>query len=327
MTKRPTAGSIARRPFLSLSLAPLLAGPAFAQPSYPGKPVRFVIPFSAGSDQMMRVFLKSMSDRTGQPFVVDYKPGAATNIGAAYVAQSAPDGYTLFLGTMASNALNKLTYKNLSYDSDAFTTGGMIGIIPSYLLVRADSPFQSVKDLVQAARQKPGGLSYGTHGIGGPNHLVGELFRTRAGIKDLVHVAYRGLSESSVDLLGGRIDFMWDAGAITLAQQGKLRALGVAHSERWPTLPNVPTMAEAGYPDVTLTGFYMVTAPAGTPAPVLDKLNELVNAVLAEPEFKSRMLELNILPRPGTRQEAATFVRQQTAKWAPIIKSLNISLE
>ena len=157
--------SCSRRRLLAIALAAmgLTHEPANAQADYPGKPVKFVIPFSAGSDQMMRVFLKYMSDRAGQPYVVDYKPGAATNIGAAHVAQSAPDGYTLFLGTMASNALNKLTYKNLSYDSDTFTTGGMIGIVPSYPLVRADSPFQSVRARIQetdAGTQHPAKARY-----------------------------------------------------------------------------------------------------------------------------------------------------------------------
>ena len=298
-----------------------------AQSDYPNKPIKFVIPFAAGTDQMTRPLLQSLSEKLGQPIVIDYQPGAATSIGASYVYRSKPDGYTLFLGTMASHVLNKLTYKKLNYDPDSLSVVGMIGVIPSYLLVRVDSPLKSVEDLIYAAKHSSGGLSYGTHAIGGPNHLVGEIFRIKAGIKELVHVPYKGLRESSADLLTGRIDFMWDAGAITLVQQGKLRVLGVAYPERWPTLPNVPTMAEAGFPDVTISGFYMIAAAPGTPNAILDKLNDALRYVLVETEMKKRIFDLNIIPRAMSRQETAAFMKVQSEKWTPVMKSLDINLD
>ncbi|NBS74162.1 MAG: tripartite tricarboxylate transporter substrate binding protein [Betaproteobacteria bacterium] len=298
-----------------------------AQTDYPNKPIKFVIPFAAGTDQMTRPLLQSLSEKLGQPIVIDYQPGAATSIGASYVYRSNPDGYTLFLGTMASHVLNKLIYKKLNYEPDALSVVGMIGVIPSYLLVRADSPLRSVEDLIHAAKNSSGGLSYGTHAIGGPNHLVGEIFRIKAGVKEFVHVPYKGLRESSTDLLTGRIDFMWDAGAITLAQQGKLRALAVAYPERWPTLPNVPTMAEAGYPDVTISGFYMIAAAPATPNAILDKLNDTLRSVLNESDMKKRILDLNILPRAMSRSETTSFMKVQSEKWTPIMKSLNINLD
>jgi tripartite-type tricarboxylate transporter receptor subunit TctC len=268
-----------------------------------------------------------MSDKLGQPFIIDFKPGASTNIGAALVSQAAPDGYTLFFSTIGSNVLNKMLHKNLSYDPDGLVPVGLIGQVSSYLIVRNDSPFKTVDDLVKAAKSTPTGLSYGTHAIGGPNHLVGELFKNKAGIKELVHVAYKGLNESSTDLIAGRIDFMWDAGAIRLVEQGRLRALAVAYPERWPTLPNLPTMAELGFPEVSLTAFGGIHAPPKTPAHIIDKLSSALMSALTEPEIKKVVLQGNMVSKPMSKQETAEFIRGLTVKWAPIVKSLNISLD
>jgi tripartite-type tricarboxylate transporter receptor subunit TctC len=218
-------------------------------------------------------------------------------------------------------------HKNLTYDPDSLVPIGLIGQVSSYLIVRNDSPFKSVDDLVKAAKAAPTGLSYGTHAIGGPNHLVGELFKNKAGIKELVHVAYKGLNESSTDLIAGRIDFMWDAGAIRLVEQGRLRALAVAYPERWPTLPNLPTMAELGYPEVTLTAFGGIHAPAKTPAHIVDKLSSALMSALTEPEVKKVVLQGNMVSKPMSKQETGEFIKGLTVKWAPIVKSLNISLD
>jgi len=319
---------LSKRDFLLTSaLLPGAINLSLAQSDFPNKPIKLIFPFGPGAEVTTRAVLKSMSDKLGQPFIIDFKPGASTNIGAALAAQAAPDGYTLFFSTIGSNVLNKLLHKNLTYDPDSLVPIGLIGQVSSYLIVRNDSPFKSVDDLVKAAKSTPTGLSYGTHAIGGPNHLVGELFKNKAGIKELVHVAYKGLNESSTDLIAGRIDFMWDAGAIRLVEQGRLRALAVAYPERWPTLPNLPTMAELGYPEVTLTAFGGIHAPAKTPAHIVDKLSSALMSALTEPEVKKVVLQGNMVSKPMSKQETAEFIKGLTVKWSPIVKSLNISLD
>ncbi len=299
-----------------------------AQSDYPVRPVRVIVPFSAGgvTDAVARLFSNELATRLGQPFVPDFRPGASTNIGAAALAASPPDGYTLFVSTIASNALNKWTYKKLGYDPDAFTTVGMMGLLPSFMVVRQDSPFNSVQDVVRAGKQG-NGLTFGSHGNGGANHLITELFRARAELKEMVHVAYKGGRESSIDLIAGRIDFMIDGSHVNLVQAGRLKALAVAAPTRWPTQPNVPTMGEAGYPDVTIMTFFGLSAPAGTPPAILDRLNAAVRAIGSEPEIEKRMLALNVMPMPASRQDTADFIRQQSDKWAPILKRLNISFD
>jgi tripartite-type tricarboxylate transporter receptor subunit TctC len=306
----------------------LCSGSAWAQ-DYPNRPIKMIVPQGAGggTDILGRHVAGRMTELLKQSVVVENKTGAGSLVGTEFVARSAPDGYTLFFSTIGSNVLNKLLHKNLTYDPDSLVPVGLIGQVSSYLIVRNDSPFKSVDDLVKAAKAAPTGLSYGTHAIGGPNHLVGELFKNKAGIKELVHVAYKGLNESSTDLIAGRIDFMWDAGAIRLVEQGRLRALAVAYPERWPTLPNLPTMAELGYPEVTLTAFGGIHAPAKTPAHIVDKLSSALMSALTEPEVKKVVLQGNMVSKPMSKQETAEFIKGLTVKWSPIVKSLNISLD
>ncbi len=323
------AGAVSMIRSIALALAMLGACAANAQTDYPNRPVRIIVPFSAGgmSDGLGRLFTKELSDRLGQPFILDFRPGAATNLGAAAAASAPPDGSTLFVSTMASHALNKWSYKSLGYDPETMVNVGMLGVVTSFLVVRPDSPHKSVEDLIRAARTSPQGLSYGTHGAGGPNHLIAELLRAKAGVQQMVHVAYKGLQQSSVDLIGGRIDFMIDGASINLVDGGRLRALAVTYPTRWPTQPNVPTMAEAGYPEVTMTAFFGIAAPAGTPATIAEKLNVALRATGASPEIEKRMLAMNVMPLPLGRQETAGFIREQSEKWRPVIKALNISFD
>jgi len=302
---------------------------AFAQSDYPNKPVRIVVPFSAGgmSDGLARLYTKELSDRFGQPFILDFKPGAASNLGALAVATAPPDGYTLFVSTMASHALNKWSYKNLNYDPDAMVNVGLLGVVPSFLVVRPDSPFKTFDELVRAAKSSPQGLSYGTHGAGGPNHLITELLRSKSGIPQLLHVPYKGLPQSSLDLIGGRIDFMIDGASINLVEGGRLRALAVTYPKRWPSQPNVPTMAELGYPDVTMTAFFGISAPAGTPTPIVEKLNQALKSIGSSQDIEKKILAMNVLTLPLNRQETSLFIKEQSEKWGPVIKSLNIIFE
>ncbi len=328
MNNHTSAGRLSRRNIsagglLAVMLAPLGTS---AQLDYPSKPVRIIIPFPAGglADSLARLYAKELSDRFGQPFLVESKPGAATNIGAAYVAAAPPDGHTLLVTTIATNALNKWSSRPLSFDPHAFSEIGMLGVNTLYLMVAASSPYRTAQDLVKAARESPQGLSYGSFGSGTPNHMLAEMFRQSAGIQKLTHIPYKGANDSSVDLIGGRIDFMIDGATINLVNGGKLRALAVAFPQRWPTQPNVPTMTELGFPEVTISTYFGLAAPPNTPPTRLEKLNVALRLIGSNPEIEKKLLALNVAPMAVGRQEATNFMRQQSERWGPLYKTLEL---
>ncbi len=294
---------------------------------YPVRPVRVVLPFAPGSvpEAVTRIFTTAFAARFGQPFVIDHKPGASTNIAAAFVAGAAPDGYTLLMSNLASNVLNKWTYRKLGYDPDLFEHIGVMATTAFYVVVRADAPYNSVRDLVEAANRSPVPFKYGSLGNGGAAHLVTELFREKTGIRELLHVPYK--TGAVLDLIGGRLDFMVDASVVNQVRSGQLKALAVATPRRWPTLPDVPTTAEAGCPDVTMQAITGLCAPAGTPVAVLDRLHQAMRDVAVQPEAIARMRALHAEPMLATRAEAAAFIRSTSAKWRPVIQSLNIAFE
>ena len=304
----------------------IFSGVVQAQAEYPNRPVKIVIPFPVGglSDSLARLYGKELSERLGQPFIVESKPGASTNIGAAYVASAPNDGYTLLVTTIATNALNKWSSRPLSFDPHGFSEIGMLGVNTLYVMVGANSPYRTVQDIVKAAKENPQGLSYGSFGIGTPNHMLAEMFKQSAGIQKLTHVPYKGASDSSIDLMTGRIDFMIDGATINLANSGKLRALAVTFPERWPTQPGVPTMAEVGFPDVTISTYFGLAAPPNTPNSILDRLNAALRAISSTPEMEKKLLALNVMPMSVSRQEATSFMRQQSEKWGPLYKTLEL---
>lgn len=310
---------------LLLLIAPHLC---HAQADFPNKVVKVISPFPAAAftDGIARVYLKELQDRLGQPFILDYKPGASTNIGASFVSSAPPDGYTLFISTLASHALNKWSYKNLNYDIEKMTNVGMMGVNAFYVVVKADSPYKNLQDLIRAAKESPTGLTFGSHGNGGANHLITELFREQTGISKLLHVPYKG-GESHIDLMSGRIDFMIDGAAINHVNSGKLRALATAYPKRWPTQPQIPTTTELGYPDVTIATFFGVSAPPNTPVAILEKLNKTMREIAKDPEVEKKLLAISVMPIPMTRQETDTFIKQQSDKWRPVLKTLNIAFE
>ena len=297
-----------------------------AQSEYPIRPVKIIIPFPVGglSDSLARLYGKELSERLGQPFVVESKPGASTNIGAAYVAAAPNDGYTLLVTTIATNALNKWSSRPLSFDPHGFSEIGMLGVNTLYVMVGANSPYRTLQDIVKAAKENPQGLSYGSFGSGTPNHMLAEMFKQSAGIQKLTHVPYKGASDSSIDLIAGRIDFMIDGATINLVNSGKLRALAVAFPKRWPTQPAIPTMAEVGYPDVTISTYFGLAAPPDTPPAILDKLNAALRAISSKPDMEKKLLTLNVMPMSVSRQEATSFMRQQSEKWGPLYKTLEL---
>jgi len=314
---------------LVFGLVLFVNGSVHAQSNYPNRPVKVVVPFPTGglADSLTRLYTKELTEKFGQPFVLDYKPGAATNIGASYVAQSPADGYTLLLTTIATNGLNKWAGRPLDFDPYGFAEIGLLGVNTLYVMVPMQSPYKSIADLVRAAKENSAGLSYGSFGSGGPNHLIAEVFRRSAGISKLLHVPYKGTNEAVIDLIAGRIDFMIDGSTINLVASEKLRALAVVYTSRWPTQPNVPTMIELGYPDVTMSTYFGLAAPANTPPVILEKLNDALKIIANSPEVEKRLSTLNVMPLKVGRAEAMQFMRRQSDKWGPVLKSLDIPIQ
>ena len=314
---------------LVFGLVLFVNGSVHAQSNYPNRPVKVVVPFPTGglADSLTRLYTKELTEKFGQPFVLDYKPGAATNIGASYVAQSPADGYTLLLTTIATNGLNKWAGRPLDFDPYGFAEIGLLGVNTLYVMVPMQSTYKSIADLVRAAKENSAGLSYGSFGSGGPNHLIAEVFRRSAGISKLLHVPYKGTNEAVIDLIAGRIDFMIDGSTINLVASEKLRALAVVYTSRWPTQPNVPTMIELGYPDVTMSTYFGLAAPANTPPVILEKLNDALKIIANSPEVDKRLSALNVMPLKAGRAEAMQFMRRQSDKWGPVLKSLDIPIQ
>jgi tripartite-type tricarboxylate transporter receptor subunit TctC len=300
----------------------LLLPLAFSQDAYPNKPVRVVVPYSIGgaADVAMRAYAQGLTEFLGVQFVVDNKPSGGSNLAASLVAHAPADGYTLYMANLSSIGINKYLYKELGYDPDRdFAAVSMLARGGMFLIVNLSLP-ASVKEFVQLAQQRPKKLSYASNGIGSASHIVSELFRMHTNV-DAVHVPYKGAAEANRDILGGRIDYMFDTTAMALVHAGKLRALAVAYTERWPSELAIPSMAELGYPGVSLVTFYALVAPARTPVAILDKLSVATRAVAQRPVITSVLAVARQLPFVATRQETAAFLREQSTKWGPVVKS------
>ena len=305
-------------------VASCLAVPiASSQTAYPEKSVRIVVPYAPGgaTDSVARVFGQGLGELLGQQFIIDNKPGGGTNIGAAFVAHSTPDGYTLYVANFASNAVNKWLYKKLSYDPDKdFAPVAMMTLSPMFLVVHPSVPVKSVKDLIRLAKTSPGKLTYGSPGFGSPNHIAGELFRMQANIK-VVHVPYKGSALSSLGLLGGETDYIFDATAMSYVHAGRLKALAVAYTKRWPTEPDVPSMAELGFPGVSVEPFFALVAPANTPVSIRQKLNDATRIIAKRADVAAKLAPIGVIPTALTLKETAGFLREQSTKWAPVVKA------
>ena len=308
---------------VTVVVACLVAPIAASQGAFPERPVKIVVPYPPGgaTDSAARVFAQGLTELLGQQFVVENRAGAGTNIGAAYVAQSAPDGYTLYVANFASNGANKFLYKKLAFDPDKdFSPVALMTLSPMFLVVHPSVPAKTVKDLVLLGKKNPGKLTYGSTGIGSPNHLAGELFRMETGIK-VVHVPYKGSAMSSLALLGGETDYIFDATAMMYVHAGKLKVLAVAYTKRWPTEPNVPSMTEAGYPGVSVEPFFALVAPANTPLAIRQKLNDAARVIGKRPDAAAKLAPIGVIPQSLTLKETADFLLEQGTKWGPVVKA------
>jgi|SRR5882672_1143356 len=306
-------------PVLLVTLA--LASSALGQ-TYPAKPVRIISPFPPGqaTDILARLLAENLAQSLGQPFLVENRAGAGGALGTEAAAKAAPDGYTLAMGTIGPLAISPALYSKLGYDPVRdFAPISNLGLTPQTLVVSASSELKTLKDLVEHAKKAP--LDYASSGNGSASHLAMEMFRTASGVQ-LSHVPFKGSSDAQTQVLAGRVPIMFDAipGVAAQIKAGKLRALGIASPERSPFFPDVPTIAEQGYPGFAAIGWIGIVAPARTPEAILDRLNAEARRFIQRPEVRERLTSLSFLPVGDAREQFAAFIREEVAKWAKVVK-------
>lgn len=308
-------------------LAPLLAAAlTCAQAAeYPSKPIRLVVPFPAGgtTDVLGRLLAQQLTTRLGQQIIVDNRPGAAGGIGADVVAKSAGDGYTLLLGAVSTHSINPSLYARLSYDAvKDFVPISLVGTLPNVLVVNPGVPAKSVQELVALAKAKPPGtLNFASGGNGTTHHLAGELFKHMAGV-DMTHVPYKGNAPAITDVIGGQVTMMFDNinNSLPHIKANKLRPLAVTGATRSPVLPNVPTLAEQGFAGYNITSWFGLFAPAGTPQPVVAKLNAAVMAAMHDKQVRELLASEGIEAQGNTPDQFRTFLQSESTRWAKIVK-------
>jgi tripartite-type tricarboxylate transporter receptor subunit TctC len=309
---------------IGLAIAVALTGAAAAQ-GYPNHPIRIITPFGPGNagDIIPRAIAPHMIQTLHQNIVMDNRPGAGGNIASEIVAKGTPDGYTLLFATIGTHGINPNIYPKLAYDPiKDFTPISLAASSPNLLVVNPNLPVKTVKELIALAKSKPGGLNFGSSGVGTSVHLSGELFNTLAGVKT-IHVPYKGAAESLTDLIAGRTQFIFASmsSSINLAKSGKLRPLAVTSAMRHPALPDIPTMQEAGVAGFEAVAWFGYVAPAGLPKQIVTKLNGTVHAALMDQEVRERLFGFGVDPLASTPEEFAAFIRSEVRKWARVVKA------
>jgi tripartite-type tricarboxylate transporter receptor subunit TctC len=323
------ARSVALYLVAAVLAALLVSGPAAAASDYPSRPVRWIVGYPAGgtTDIVARLIGHWLSERLGQQFIIENKPGAGNNIATEAMINSPPDGYTVLL-TNPANAINATLYQRLSFNfmRDTAPVAGFMRV-PNVMEVNPNVPANSVAEFIAYAKANPGKINWASSGNGTSVHLSGELFKIMTGI-DLTHIPYRGSAPALTDMISGTVQVMFDnmPSSLPHIQAGKLRALGVTTAARSDALPNVPTVAET-VPGYEASAFFGMSMPKGTPAEVIEKLNKEINAGLADPGLKARLAELGGILMPGTPAQFAQVIAEETEKWAKVIKTGGVSLE
>ena len=325
--------STIRRLLAGAAIAGLLLAPAIAtaQPAYPAKPIRLVVPFTPGgvTDTSGRLIAEQLSKRLGQQVIVDNKPGASGNIGTQLVATAEPDGYTLLLGFDGTMVINPHVFQKVPFDTvKDFAPVGKIGDAILILVANPAFPAKTLKDAITLSKTQAGGLSYGTSGTGGTPHIAGELLKQRTGA-NLVHVPYKGGGQAITDVLGGSIPLVYTAiaGANQHVRSGKLVGLGVSSGQRSSSLPDVPTFIESGVADFEINSWVGILAPAKTPRAVIARLSTELNLVLADPEVRERLNALGIGAMPGTPEKFGEEIRRDLARYGQVVKAAGIKAE
>jgi tripartite-type tricarboxylate transporter receptor subunit TctC len=328
-----------RRTLLKTTMATAVAGlstlSAFAQGNWPtGKPITYLVPFAAGgtTDVLGRLIGQKLGTALGTTIIVDNKPGAGGSVGSEVGSRAAPDGYTVVGGTVSSHANNVRLYPQIGNDPiKSFVPITLIGTNPLVLVVNQASPYKTLKDVLEASKGKSGGLSSASAGTGTSQHLSLELLAFRSGVK-FTHVPYKGSGPAIQDVIGGQVDMMFDTSVVAAphVQSGKLRAIAVTSASRLASMPDVPTVAESGLPGLAnfeVLSWQAIFAPAGTPAPIVDRLHKEIGRILAEPEMQGKLKGFGMEPATMTTAQVAAFQRAEVAKWAQVIKAANIKAE
>ncbi len=315
----------------ALALAGLIAWQASAQTNFADRPIRIVVPYPAGgtTDLLARAVGPRLGEQIGRTVVIENKPGAGGVIGAAQVAKSPADGHTLIFASIASHGIIPALQDPPPYDPvKDFAPITLVASTPNVLLANVNLPAQNVKELIALAKAKPGTINFGSTSHGGSPHMSGELFKTLAGI-DIVHVPYKGGSPMLIDLMGGQIAIGFDnlPSSMAYIRAGKVRALAVTTTTRWPGAPEIPTMIEAGVPGYDVSAWFGLLAPAGTPQPVIDALSRHLMVVLRSPELEKQFYELGAQPVGDTPAEFARFIAEEGVKWSKVARTNHIKLE
>jgi tripartite-type tricarboxylate transporter receptor subunit TctC len=319
--------------FFSTLLFAAAPVPALAQPAgdnYPSKPIHLILPFppGGGTDILGRVIAERLTTQLGQPVVIENRGGAGGNVGAEAAAHSAPDGYTLVL-VAPSLAISPSLYSKLNYDPvKDFAPITLVGTVPNVMVTNMSVPAKTLAEFIALAKSRPEGMNFGSGGNGTSNHLAGELFNLEAGVK-LVHVPYKGVNLAMNDVMAGQVQLVVIGipAALPFIKAGRLRALAVVAPKRLAAIPEVPTAAEAGLPNYEVTTWYGVLAPAGTPKPIIARLNAEIVRVMHAPDLQERFAATGTEPRTSTPEEFADFIRQEMAKWGKVVRAAGLKAE
>jgi tripartite-type tricarboxylate transporter receptor subunit TctC len=300
-----------------------------AQP-YPNQPIRLIVPFAAGgpSDVLARAFSQKLGEDLGQPVIIDNKPGAGTNLAAEFVARSKPDGYTIFLMMVGTQAINETLYKKLSYNTvKDFAPITLVASSSLMLVANPSVPVKNVNDLIAFAKANPGKVNFGSSGTGTPLHLGGELFNVQAGT-DITHIGYKGAAPALTDVLGGQIQtaMIGTPAALPHIKSGKLTPIGVTSLKRSPNAPEVPAIAET-LPNFEVELVYALVAPAGTPNVIIKRLNTQMGTILNNPEVKTQLASRGFDVQTSTPEQLGAYIKAEVTKWAPIVKKSGATAE
>jgi len=312
------------------AVALVIAGAAVGQ-SFPSRPVTLTVGFAAGggTDTAARIIAQKLSENVGQSVVVENRAGAGGNIAAQHIATAPPDGYTIHLTSVGPMAVAPHIVKDLAYDPKRDIAPITMGVVfPNVIIVHSTVPAKTLAEFVALAKASPGKLTYASSGVGGAGHLAGELFKERAGI-NVLHVPYKGGGPAMTDLIGGRID-MYVGVPSTVAPHvdaGKARALATTGDKRTSMMPNVPTVAESGYPGFEATNWYAFVAPAKTPRDLLDFWNREITKVLGDPAVSAELAKHGLDPLPSTREELAQYMERESQKWGKVVRDAKITNE
>lgn len=314
-----------------LFFSALFADPAAQAQAYPAKPVRLIVPFAPGgtTDVLARLVAQRLAESMGQQFIIENKPGAGGNIGTEIAVKSPPDGYTLVMSFDGTMAINPNTYAKMPFDPQKdLVAVANVAQVPLLIVVHPGVAAKNIAEFVALAKASPGRINYSSAGHGSTGHLTGELFRSRAGIQ-IVHVSYKGGGQAVQDLLGGQIQMLVTALPTVEGhlKGGKLRALAFTSAKRVPGAPDVPTLAESGYPGMEVLSWYGILAPAGTPPEVVRRLNAEINRVLQAPDVRERLTALGTEPTGGSPEQFAQVIRADTARWAKVVGDAGIRIE